>query len=85
MHVKLNGTLSQNFKEVGMPRHTVEDYDCLLEALCRAMQVRCSRDCVIYSLYGVQIGREDIEFIQDRDSLYLETRRRPFDTRQMID
>ena len=68
-----------------MTRGTMEDYDCLMETLCQAMQVRCSRECVIYSLYGVQIGREDIEFIQDRDSLYLETRSKPFDTRQMID
>ena len=49
------------------------------------MQVRYSRECIIYSLYGVQLGRDDIEFIQDRDSLYLETRTKAFDTRQMID
>lgn len=81
----MNGSTSHHFKEVRVSRSQLQDYDELLAALCQEMKERRSSDCLIFSLYGLTINPEDVEFIQDRDCLYLECNGRPFDTRQIID
>jgi len=62
--VKVNGKTESPFTRVKMIRSTIEDYDLLLEALCEKMELRMNiKDIIVYSLFGVPINREDIEFI----------------------
>jgi hypothetical protein len=47
-----------------MNRHTYEDYDALMETLFEKMEVKVNfKEAILYSLFGVPINREDIEFI----------------------
>ena len=59
--------------------------ESLLMAICDEMGVNYSRNACVFNLTGLRIGENDVDFIQDGDSLYLDTHGRPFDTRQIID
>ena len=85
MFVKINGSFSKQFTEVSVGKSNMNDYETFLTSLCNAFQLRTNKDCIIYSLFGIRIDNEDVQFVQDQDFLYLETKAKPFDTRQIID
>lgn len=59
----MNGSTAQHFKEVRVSRSQLQDYDELVAALCQELKERRSPECLIFSLYGLTIGPEDVEFI----------------------
>lgn len=41
-------------------KFNVDDYEALLTTLCNAFQLKVTKDCIIYSLFGLRIDIEDV-------------------------
>jgi hypothetical protein len=53
----------EQFREVGIPLTDFKKLSTVLQALCEHFKIRYTRDCCIYSLTGLLIQDDDIDFI----------------------
>lgn len=70
--MRLNNNEDSVFKTCLVPLNDFKSLNNFIAAICHSLDLTQNRSCRIYSLTGLRLNDEDLDFVQDGDFLYLE-------------